>query len=110
MYQLKGELINCFYMPASEKYPESYKVQIMGDQATPTGEVRKEMLTLSATAAQYEALKGRVGRAVSVPVGLFVKGGALHAYIPKNAEIASQAVSGVSASKPAAAGVVAASA
>ena len=87
MYKLEGELINCFRQPASDKYPESFKVQILGETTTQAGEVKKEMLTLSASAEQWEALKGRVGRPVSVPVGLFVKNGALYAYIPKNASV-----------------------
>lgn len=87
MYRLDGELINCFRQPASEKYPESFKVQILGETTTPAGETRKEMLTLSASPAQWEALKSRVGRPVSVPVGLFVRGGSLYAYIPKDAPV-----------------------
>ena len=91
MYRLDGELINVFRQPASEKFPESYKVQILGETTTPAGETRKEMLTLSASFEQWEFLKSRLGRPVSVPVGLFVRGRALCAYIPKDASMASMA-------------------
>lgn len=94
MYRLEGKVVNCFRQPASEKFPESFKVQIMGEMATQAGELRMEMLTLSATPQQWNALKIRQGAAVSIPVGLFVKGGALHAYIPKQAEIGISAPSG----------------
>ena len=100
MYRLDGELINCFRQPASDKYPESYKVQILGETTTQAGEVRKEMLTLSASAEQWEALRGRVGKPVSVPIGLFVKGGSLYAYIPKNASVASLGAAAAQPTRP----------
>lgn len=100
MYRLDGELINCFRQPASEKYPESYKVQILGETTTQAGEVKKEMLTLSASAEQWETLKGRLGRPVSVPIGLFVKSGSLYAYIPKNASVASQGAVAAQPTRP----------
>ena len=100
MYKLEGELINCFRVPASDKYPESYKVQVLGETTTQAGETRKEMLTLSVSSAQWEALKTRVGRPVSVPIGIFVKGGVMHAYVPKDAPTASMVAHPAALVKP----------
>ena len=48
MFSIHGQIVNTFYTPASEKYPEpSYKVQLLGDHVTKDGQVRAEMLDLS---------------------------------------------------------------
>ena len=61
MFSIHGQIVNTFYTPASEKYPEpSYKVQLLGDHVTKDGQVRKEMLDLSIPVDVYNS--SRPGR------------------------------------------------
>ena len=85
MFSIHGQIVNTFYTPASEKYPEpSYKVQLLGDHVTKDGQVRKEMLDLSIPVDVYNSLLDQVGKVVRLPVGLFVSDkGAIRAFFPK---------------------------
>lgn len=85
MFSIQGQVINTFYTPASEKYPEpSYKVQILGDNITKDGQVRKEMIDLTIPVDVYNSLQGQEGQIVRIPVGLFVTDkGAIRAFFPK---------------------------
>lgn len=85
MFSIHGQIVNTFYTPASEKYPEpSYKVQLLGDHVTKDGQVRKEMLDLSIPVDVYNSLLDQVGKMVRLPVGLFVSDkGAIRAFFPK---------------------------
>jgi len=84
MFTLTARIENCFFTPASEKYPDpSYKVQLIGDQLTKDGQVRKEMLTLNFPFEAYKVLETKVGNVVSMPIGLFVNDGRLQPFFPK---------------------------
>lgn len=85
MFSIHGQIVNTFFTPASEKYPEpSYKVQLLGDHVTKDGQVRKEMLDLSIPFDVYNSLLDQVGKMVRLPVGLFVSDkGAIRAFFPK---------------------------
>lgn len=85
MFSIHGQVVNTFFTPASEKYPEpSYKVQLLGDHVTKDGQCRKEMLDLTIPFEIYSSLQGCVGKPVRLPVGLFVSDkGAIRAFFPK---------------------------
>ena len=87
MFSVQGQIINTFSSPASEKFPTpSYKVQLLGEQMTRDGQIRKEMLDLVIPPEVFNSIQGQVGRHVRIPVGLFVsdKGG-IRAFFPKAA-------------------------
>jgi hypothetical protein len=97
MFQATGQIINLFKSPASEKYEESYKVQILGDMPLVDGQVKKEMLTLNIPRAVFNSLQGRTNEEVSIPIGFYVKNGVLVTFFPKHG-------GGFEGSLPAAAG------
>lgn len=84
MYQVTGEIINVYTSPKSEKYDESFRLQLLGEYILKDGQVKKEMLTLGVPLEVYQNLKDCVGQIVSLPVGFFVQGGKLTTYYPKN--------------------------
>ena len=47
MFQVTGLLQNCFKQDATDKYDESFKIQILGDHVQQNGELRQELLTLT---------------------------------------------------------------
>ena len=84
MLTLKGQVLNCFTVPPSEKYPEaSHKVQFLGDNVTKDGQIRNEMVTLTVPLEFYLHLEKRVGNAVQIPVGVFAEGKTVRMYFPK---------------------------
>jgi hypothetical protein len=83
MYTITAEVINAFNVPASEKYPESWKLQLIGDTFTNDGQLRKEMVTLSIPKDEFFRLKDCVGQTVSLPVNFFVRGNQLNPFYPK---------------------------
>lgn len=83
MFKVTGEIINLFDSPANEKYAATFKVQLLGENRLPDGQVKKEMLTLSVPRSVYDSLTGQVGAEVTLPVGMFVKNGQLNVYFPK---------------------------
>lgn len=87
MFSVTGLLANTFHQPATDKYDESYRVQILGDQITQSGEIRKELLTLSVPAQVYESFRSSVGQPVTLPVGLFASGNRVQAFLPKNVNV-----------------------
>lgn len=85
MFSVQGQIVNTFSSPPSEKFPNpSYKVQLLGEQITRDGQIRKEMLDLVIPPEVFNSVQGQVGRHVRIPVGLFVsdKGG-IRAFFPK---------------------------
>ncbi len=57
MYTITAQVINAFSVPASDKYPESWKLQLMGDTHTRDGQIKKEMITLSIPQGEFNKLK-----------------------------------------------------
>ncbi len=84
MYNVKAQVLNSFHSPASEKYPESFKVQLLGDSPLKDGQVKKEMLTLSVPEKIFNSLKGQEGKNVTLPIGFFVSNNRLTPFYPKN--------------------------
>lgn len=84
MFQVTGQIINLFFSPKSEKYEESYKVQLLGDMLTQDGQVKKEMLTLNVPLPVYNSLKGRENEDITLPIGLYVRGSNLVTFFPKS--------------------------
>ena len=87
MFQAKGQLIAAYSSPASEKYPEAYRVQILGDMPMESGQVKKEMLTLGVPKSIYDVLQKCVGEWVTLPLGFYCKGGTLVTFFPKGGEV-----------------------
>lgn len=84
MFSLKGQVINTFTVPGSEKYPEeSFKVQFLGDQSTKDGQIKKEMVTMGIPADVFKVLTERIGKTVSIPIGLFVTNGRIQPFFAK---------------------------
>lgn len=81
---MRGEVSNCYDVPASEKYPDpSYKVQILGDQVTKDGQIKKELVTLGIPFDAFKVLREKVGQSVTLPIGLFVANGRMQPFFPK---------------------------
>ncbi len=84
MYQVTGQILNLFSSPASEKYDESFKVQLLGETLTVDGQVKKEMITLNVPKPVYNSLQGRSGETATLPIGFYVKSGNLITFFPKS--------------------------
>lgn len=87
MFQVTGLLTNTFHQPRTDKYDESFRIQLLGDQVTQGGEIRKELLTLSVPANTYDLFKAAVGQQITLPVGLFASGNRVQAFLPKNVNV-----------------------
>ena len=85
MYSVKAQVLNVFTSPASEKYPETFKVQLLGDMAMKDGQVKKDMLTLNVPQDVFNSLSGRIGDEVTLPIGFFVSNNRLTPFFPKTA-------------------------
>lgn len=83
MFQIKAQVINVFSVPATEKHPESYKVQLLGDQVTKDGQVRKDMVTISTPLEVFQLLQGKIGQVVRLPIGIFANEGRIQPFFPK---------------------------
>lgn len=85
MYKVTAQVMNAFSVPASEKYEESFKIQLIGDTHMKDGQVKKEMLTLSVPNTVYNKLKDSVGKTVTLPVSFFVRNNQINPFYPKSA-------------------------
>lgn len=84
MYNVKGQIINLFQSPATEKYDAAYRVQVLGDMPMMDGQVKKEMLTLNVPIEVFNSLQGRIGKDVTLPIGFYIKNGQLVTFYPKH--------------------------
>jgi len=91
MYQVTAQVLNLFHSPATEKYDESFKVQLLGDVPLKDGQVKKDMLTLSVPAEVYNSLQGQEGKIISLPIGFFVSNNRLMPFFPKSATLPEKA-------------------
>lgn len=80
MFNITGQVTNTFTIPKSEKYDESFKVQLLGDHFTKDGQVRKEMVTLNVPKDVYEEMASHIGHEVTLPVGLFISSNKLNVF------------------------------
>ena len=87
MYSVKAQVLNTFSVPATEKYPASWKVQLLGDNHFQDGQVKKEMLTLNVPESIFSSLQDKAGKIVSLPVSFFVSNGRLQTIFPKNIKL-----------------------
>ncbi len=88
MYTITAEVINAFSVPATDKYPENWKLQLMGDITTRDGQIKKEMVTLSIPRDEYARLKDMTGHTVTLPVAFYVSGKQVNPFYPKSAQVA----------------------
>lgn len=84
MYKVTGEILNVIHSPKSEKYDESWKVQMLGDNPLVDGQTKKELLTLTVPKGIYEQLKTQLGKIVTIPIGFFVKNNVICPFYPKH--------------------------
>jgi hypothetical protein len=84
MYNVKGQIINFFQSPATEKYEAAFRVQLLGDMPMQDGQVKKEMLTLNVPQEIFNSLQGRVGKEVTLPIGFYIKNGQMITFYPKH--------------------------
>lgn len=89
MYSVKAQVLNLFHSAATEKYDESFKVQLLGDVPLKDGQVKKDMLTLNVPQEIYNSLQGQEGKTVTLPIGFFVSNNRLTPFFPKTAKLAS---------------------
>ena len=87
MYSVNAKIMNSFYSEASEKYDESFRIQLLGESPLKDGQVKMEMLTLSVPKDIYSELKSKVGKTVSLPIGFFVSNNRLTPFFPKNTSL-----------------------
>ena len=88
MFTLNGILLHVFETPkgvnkkTGEEYESQDKVQILGDIPLVNGQARKDIITI--TTHDIANLRGMVGKAVNLPVGMFAQGKGLITYfMPK---------------------------
>jgi len=91
MYSVKAQVLNLFHSEATEKYAESFKVQLLGDVPLKDGQVKKDMLTLNVPQEIYNSLQGQEGKTVSLPIGFFVSNNRLTPFFPKSATLPGKA-------------------
>jgi hypothetical protein len=84
MFQIKAQVLNTFTTPATDKRPEGFKVQLLGDSVTKDGQVRKEMVTISCPPDIFDRLSNHLGKTVTMPVGIFAVDGRIQPYFPKH--------------------------
>lgn len=84
MYNVKGQIINFFNSPATEKYEAAFRVQVLGDMPMMDGQVKKEMLTLNVPQEVFNSLQGKMGKEVTLPIGFYIKNGLLVTFYPKH--------------------------
>lgn len=84
MYNVKGQIINLFQSPASEKYAAAYRVQVLGDMPMMDGQIKKEMLTLNVPISVFDSLQGQIGKNVTLPIGFYIKNGQMVTFYPKH--------------------------
>lgn len=86
MLSLTGTLINTFRTEGGtnkdgEQYDPQDKIQLLGDIATPNGEVKKDMYTLSVkNIADFVQHKGKE---IVVPIGIFASGRNITYFVSK---------------------------
>ena len=89
MYKVTGQVLNVIHSPKSEKYDESWKVQLLGDSPLVDGQVKKELLTLNVPRPVFEQLQSQSGKVVTLPIGFYVKNNIVVTFYPKH-EVASK--------------------
>jgi hypothetical protein len=83
MYKVTATMINAFTVDATAKYPESFKMQLLGDNYMKDGQIKKEMVTLNVPEDVYNSFLGQIGKRVTIPVSFFASGGQINHFYPK---------------------------
>ena len=86
MYSVTAKIHNCYSQAASEKYPASWKVQLLGDHCMEDGQLKSEMISLNVPREVFEKMKGKEGETVTLPISFFAAGN-VTVFYPKNAQI-----------------------
>ena len=84
MFNVTGTIANFIYSKASDKYDESFKIQVQGETALPDGQFKIEILTLNVPKKIYESLQGQKGEEVTLPIGFYCKNNQIITFFPKN--------------------------
>jgi hypothetical protein len=88
MLTLTGQLINTFTTPAGERngepYPETNKIQLLGEIPLPNGEVKNGLIDL--TSHSIGDFKNLETKKIRVPVGAMVSGKNVIYFIPKGSK------------------------
>lgn len=93
MLTLNGQVMNVLEMPAGTKkdgteYGGYHQVQLLCEEPLKNGEKRMNLFTLSCD--DPEPFRKAIGRPVSVPVGVYARGGAISFYLQKGAKVSAQ--------------------
>jgi hypothetical protein len=87
MLSLNGQVLNVFDQPpytdkkTGEIQPAKHRVQIMAENMLQSGQTRMDLVNL--TTDDPDTYKSLIGRAVRVPVGVFVSGSQIQFYALK---------------------------
>jgi len=86
MLQMKGQVANVLETPRGtnregQEYGGYHQVQLLCKQVLANGENRMELFTLRTD--NPEEFRKFIGKSVSVPVGVFARGGSLNFYMEK---------------------------
>jgi hypothetical protein len=84
MYKVTGQVLNVIHSPKTEKYEESWKVQLLGDSPLVDGQVKKELLTLNVPRPIFDQLQTQNGKIVTLPIGFYVKNNVVVTFYPKH--------------------------
>lgn len=92
MFSITGQIINIFEAPEGKNkegqaYGGETKVQLLGEFHLKNGEAKKDLMTLSVPVKWEHALKQSQGKEITLPVGVFVTGGAIRTFIPEDAPL-----------------------
>jgi len=86
MFNVTGKIMNLIHSPATDKFDESFKVQVLGQNPLVDGQVKMELLTLNVPRPVYSSLMGHESEEITLPVGFYVKNGQLITFYPKHAK------------------------
>jgi hypothetical protein len=94
MLSLTGQVLNVLEVPKGTKkdgtaFGGYHQVQLLCEEPLKNGELRMQLFTLSTETP--DAFQDAVGRSVTVPVGVFAKGGSIHFYMLKTPHRAGEA-------------------
>jgi hypothetical protein len=86
MFNVTGTLENTIHNPATDKYEETFKVQLLGQNPLVDGQFKLDLLTLNVPRSIYDSLKEHIKEEITLPVGFYVKNGQLITFYPKHAK------------------------
>ena len=82
MYEITATLINTFIKEKTDKYPASYKLQLLGDTFLKDGQLKKDIVTLSVTPEIYQEYDSQIGTEITLPVAFFARDNVVQPFFP----------------------------